>query len=608
MPGVRRTSLVLICSAVCWGLGAQEIEDILFFTGAGSEEELTSDDVAEYSSLRFNINGPHSETSRMFFSEYQIAALEDYISRHGALLSSGELRAVGCFSDEFISHLIPFIYFEDYGGDRQKRLSHEISSQAGDKLTLEGKITNQSLYSLRYALDWGDRGGVVVSAHKGYSGASWASGSGAGSAGGGAVGVALAWLPDVHLSGSWSSRDGRFRVVAGDFKARFGQGLAAYDGLSFDSVYTIAALEKRSNGIRPASSFSGSGSKTGVAVEGRFGRYRRIGVSVWSYTPWLRDGLFSLTSGARVVWRARGFTLGATGVWDYRQDSGAGSAGRGSHGGKVAVDIAGSFGSSFYLWGEACYQPAKGVLEGVAGCKYSGWYGFTPGVRILLQQGNIQGNVVAEGLPSRSVKITGSGAYIIKKSTVSAKGNVECTWKKGMWDGKARVYYTCSGERMDGKLAFYKSLTHKVVGKCEAYVKWRSARLGGGLQGNVCLSGGASSGGSGRGGGSGGGLSLGVMPYLLGGFECKRVKLTAQAAAWHAPKWDNRLWLYLYDLPESFTVPTLYKEGILGNIFVSAKLGEPRRSALKLYGRLAATYYLKQKLTLEAKFGLNYSF
>ena len=62
-------------------------------------------------------------------------------------------------------------------------------------------------------------------------------------------------------------------LVAGDFNARFGQGLALWTGSNFTSLNSPTVFMKRSFGVTPSSSFTGNNVLTGLAAEYTAGRF-----------------------------------------------------------------------------------------------------------------------------------------------------------------------------------------------------------------------------------------------------------------------------------------------------------------------------------------------
>lgn len=654
------------------------LEDILYLSGMTSEEDLDESMYNHFILLqnhpvRINSNAFSKLRASSLFSEFQIVALRDYISRHGAILSPRELAGISGFDEELVLHLLPFISFElgadkTPGGARAKsRTFYEISSRVGDKMTLDGKFSNEYLWSILYKVDCGERLALCIASDKAYQGGASRMWKGI-----------PAWVPSLHFSCDWTSCDGTWRIVAGDFKVRYGQGLIAYDGFTMSTVGSLAALDRRSSGFSPAVSFSGSGSKSGVGAEYSLGR---LSVSSWCYTP--RSA--GLEAGGHVGWVFRDWCAGATGVFgcEWSTGGGGGASGGGASGGggaskglrlseikgKIGADFGGSFGTKWFFFGEGLYNFGARSAEGVAGIKYNGFRSVKLGGRGLFQKGLIQGNTVVESYLGRTWRLNVAAQGAFKVKSIGAKANVELGWKQsngalgwmagGSWSNTTKIGYQWTLTRKD------LSQSHKITLKNETRYEPAEGLQGIiSLQGVVCkgfgvmpagLVGWKSSGGSGRaagsGRGSGGNGSAGGYGDAVGsggagsaggsggaggagdsvGFS---FRVYLQCAWWYATSWDNRLYLYLRDIPQSFTIPALYKQGLLGNLYGSVKWsaprglagtgvegvqhrglagqGDARRNGKPISGelhlRIGATYYTDAKLTLEGKLGFTLRF
>lgn len=657
MIGLKLTSLLLSFSIAAvlsdgWVGGNSSdsiLEDILYLSGTTSEEDLDESMYNHFILLqnhpvRINSNAFSKLRASSLFSEFQIVALRDYISRHGAILSPRELTGISGFNEELVLHLLPFISFElgadkTPGGARAKsRTFYEISARAGDKVTLDGKFSNEYLWSILYKVDWGERLALCIASDKAYQGGASRMWKGI-----------PAWVPSLHFSCDWTSRDGAWRIVAGDFKVRYGQGLIAYDGFTMSTVGSLAALDRRSSGFSPAVSFSGSGSKSGVGVEYSLGK---LSVSSWCYTP--RSA--GLEAGGHVGWVFRDWCVGATGVFGCEWSaggvgSGASGGGGASKGlrlsdvkGKIGADFGGSFGTKWFFFGEGLYNFGARSAEGVAGVKYNGFRSVKLGGRGLFQKGLIQGNTVVESYLGRTWKLNVAAQGAFKVKSIGAKANVELGWKQsngalgwmagGAWSNTTKIGYQWTLTRKD------LSQTHKITLKnetryepaeglqgiislqgvvCKGFgvmpaglIGWKSSGWSGGASGSAGGAGGA--GGSGGAGstrgaggavGSGGAWSTGGSGGAggAGGSGGFSFRVYLQCAWWYATSWDNRLYLYLRDIPQSFTIPALYKQGLLGNLYGSVKW---RKNELHL--RIGATYYTDAKLTLEGKLGITIRF
>ena len=217
------------------------IEAVLLLSGAGSPEELAESEMERYEELAnhrvcINIAGPARLRSCGLFSEYQVASLEDYMSRSGDILSATELGTVPGFTPELSQALALFVSFESYsnaGSRHSKRVRQTAMIRdvaKGESQTIAGK----------YHLQYGERAELYLSCKD-------------------------------EVTGSLTVYGRRpWKMVLGDFNTRFGQGLLAWSGFSLSGFSTVSSFSRNASGISGTGSFSASGRGIGVGYSGRF--------------------------------------------------------------------------------------------------------------------------------------------------------------------------------------------------------------------------------------------------------------------------------------------------------------------------------------------------
>ena len=279
---------------------AQEPEVLraaLYLSGASCEEEVDPawvERLEARGAARIRINDAHPRAGGML-TEYQLASLADYRSRHGDILSWEELALVDGFSHDAVGALKPY-------------LSLESARLPGSADTL--RMHAQAL--LRYSLK--------------------------------AVGGKMrADAPSWRLGGAWRGRDGTFygeydwrslRLVAGDYNVRWGQGLVAWSGFSMESLSTVSAFSRRAGGISPVWSFNSESVFRGGAVEWSHGRFRGSGFATFKgdagvHADWLAragqlgisatcatGGAFSVAMDGQLNWK--GMDIAGEAAWRWR--------------------------------------------------------------------------------------------------------------------------------------------------------------------------------------------------------------------------------------------------------------------------------------------------
>ena len=237
---------VVAALVLCVDMSAQEaegIEAVMQFLGVDSPEELDAADVERLEDflerpLRINMVPQSRLAASGLLSPYQSVSLSDYRSRHGNVMSFTELAAVDGFGQETVRKLRPFISLESQG-------LHTVVMEPLHDLAVKTAYKATWNYGLKYRLRT-ERLTVSIGTSKPYS-------------------ISSVWPESYTGSLSYDFRKIRGRVVIGDFNARFGQGLALWNGTFVTSLNSPDAFMKKSSGISETFSFTGSSALTGAA-------------------------------------------------------------------------------------------------------------------------------------------------------------------------------------------------------------------------------------------------------------------------------------------------------------------------------------------------------
>ena len=293
------TSFLLLSVWSSQAQSAEDMDKILRLTGYESPEDLDAYEVERLSSfierpLKINAVSQSSLRSSGLFSSYQTASLLDYRLRHGDIMSYNELSSVDGFTESVVQKLAPFISLE--GGDIVRSgdgyVINDLAFRAGCR-TADMKMTGG--YGLKYRCKVGETLSLSLAASQTYDGS---------------LGV-----PDL-FSGSlvWEPQRRSFRLIAGDFNARFGQGLALWNGMSMTGLSKVSSYLRTSSGLSSSWSFTGSSAHTGIAGEYSFSRFR---ISAFLSLPEDKSKDLSLLPALNIGWYGRNMSVSVTHYMEF---------------------------------------------------------------------------------------------------------------------------------------------------------------------------------------------------------------------------------------------------------------------------------------------------
>lgn len=251
-------------------LAENEEEIILRVTGAARVEDVDQQEWDRlvqilHDPIEINRSGRDELLSSGLFTSFQIASLQDYILRHGPVMSFTELSLVDGFSSNCVECLRAFLSLATHDAGAlppaARGLKGECSARSAFKHDKEK--SGRWEYAMRGRLST-DAISLSFSCSREYD--------------------AQNFWPSLYSANLlWRHRSGT--LIAGDFNARFGQGLCLWNTATFSSLSSPSYFMKRSSGLSPTFSFKGSTAYTGLAGDIASGRWK---VSFMLHSPDLK--------------------------------------------------------------------------------------------------------------------------------------------------------------------------------------------------------------------------------------------------------------------------------------------------------------------------------
>lgn len=524
------------------------------FLGLSSEDEISDEELERFADLlRRPLQLNSMSRSRLaasgLFTGYQVASLLEHRQRFGDIMSFAELASVDGFGHQFVELLRPFVVLEPLGeliSSGNSRRINDMSLRSGYRYGEQG---NDYQYGFKYSLEAYDALTTSFGFSKGIS-------------------VKNPW-PSVHsFSASYDFRKADVKLIFGDFNARLGQGLVAWNGAFINSLTSPSGFMKKSSGISSVRSFTGGSANTGMAAEYSVGKFT---LSASCSFPWVKDVLdgdsvrqYGLQSVVNMKWWSRIGTIGATTALDYSDIVSQGMAAVRSSV-DVALCVRGTnvFSEVAYDWGAnkvgfiagMDMSPTESLrLAGLAGSNYGETWQVALSSEIL--PGNSRRhkiNLSADMLYYPVPKVEG------QQSSVQVKSQLRWEWKAAenlllrlrlsdrfrTWGLQHRAELRTEADVPLGILTFgtrlivLKSHEHSFLGLLDAAVR----------SGNLTA--------------------------------------RLRAGAFQVDHWDDRIYVYEYDAPGSFNVPAYYGRGVWTSSLVSWKINR----SVRLYFRASYISY-----------------
>jgi len=422
-----RRRFVLLLLLLAAAPAAAQTDDLvraaLYLTGADAPEALDDRLVDELESYRarplpVNLASRARLLESGLLTPYQVAALAEYRSVSGDVLSFAELERVDGFGKEAVAALRPF-------------LSLESARRPGEAV----KDTLTFRHSALFRASLKDVGAKYRLA-----------------------------AGNIEAAGAWKGEEGTFyglyrysrgKILVGDYNVRYGQGLAFWSAFQLAGLSTLDAFSKRANGVTPSWSFNGTGTYRGAA---------------WDYTgrhlQWALFGALDGTVGAHAGWLGRHGQAGVTvspkrvsldGKYGFR---GVDLFGEAAWGGNAAAGVAGAL-FPLGAHGRGALQ-LRAVPSAYSG-KKNGEYGAAAGLSYLSDSRAFKTSLTVDAslLPKpgvdtdrRQVKSTGLLSWTVTdrwllesrlvyryRSYDSNRADVraDATWNRGVWTLKGRL-------------------------------------------------------------------------------------------------------------------------------------------------------------------------
>ena len=510
--------------------------------GVADVEEMNEETVEKYSylerhPLRVNYASEQKLAASGLMSRYQAASLADYRRLHGDILSVAELAAVDGFGTAVAESMRPFLSFESLRlpgqAEKQKKLGHDLELRTACKFpgfTAAGRCKAEYGESLEAAVSYRDRLNGYLSI----------------------CGKRRPW-----------------RIIAGSYNARFGQGLTLWSGMSIGGITTPEAAYKRSSGVSPTWTYSGTGLK-GLAASMGIGKIRLSAFGA-------KD-----IAGGHLTW--------------LRHDGEAGitfKASPAAQPGESACKLAGDFKlcvRGIDAFGEASWDFSGGCLAALVGAA------FPVGEKC-------RGAMVIRHYPA-SFDPAGAGA--MRSSTkVTDETGILATVRHGplLFSADAVVRPESGKRQLKLLLQHEWKVSGSITLKTRAAERLRDydRRTRTDLRADLAVAGDP--------------LSFnvrmnvlqcrktGASCYAEAGYRKEKGALWLRATAFHVDNWDDRIYVYERDAPGNFSVPACYGRGFGLSAYASAKFGR-----LRLYLKGGFTARKEKPDRAELKFQLDHAF
>lgn len=502
------------------------VYSVLQLLGLDDVSELPEDDFRRFERLAghplpLNSASRSALSASSLFTSYQVEMILDYRSRCGDIVSLRELSLIDGFNPSFACLIEPFVSFAPSSAPGE-------SSSRG--WNLDAQAGTQALFSSgAFSLTPSAKAAFSVRTGVGEFGAATAYKHG----------------NPLGMTASFESDEVVQKVVAGNFNARFGQGLSQWSGLSFDAFSTPSALMKRPSGISAYSGWSPQYAMFGAAAT-LIASYGASGDSGGSFSMSPFADFRGMRFGANAQWLHRHGNVGATVFWEKAGGVSATADFQHSHRGMVFYGEAGYVGGKVNA--AAGIRGMMGVCD--AALRLSG-SSETAGLSAALSYTSYVHDV-STGFSAVFSPVphghTPAGALSLK-ATISYVYGASGAWRISLrLNSRLRTLTPLSDPSAPYSGSWnqaFADLRHETrwnSGSYEAFVR---------LDGVYSMS-----------------SSQLVASHHLGGLACiggqmrgRVVRLRAQAALFLLDDYNSRLYLYQADVPGTFATVALWGRG-----------------------------------------------
>lgn len=557
-----------------FNLSAQTSEDmdrILKLTGYDSPEELDGYEVERLESylerpLKINVVSAAVIRSCGLFSPYQAASLLDYRSRHGDVMSYAELSAVDGFTAQIVSALAPFVALEGGNVGRTSDENADVDIAARGGLKAAGDVLTSG-YGLKCRVNSGKGLSVALSASRSYD--------------------ESPGIPDIFTGSlKWEPLRRPFRIIAGDFNARFGQGLALWNGMSMTGLSKASSYFRSAAGISSSWSYTGSSSHTGAACDLSFSRFR---LSAFVSFPEAKKKGFkrqSFLPAVNIAWYGRNMSMSVTHYMEFcpAAELMSGYIPDMKTSADVALCLRGTdlFSEIAFDWVNMAPAALLGMIcpagEYARLAMHLRYYpaSFNPSrsaaPRSVSKCANEYGASLCCDYSPRSGPLTGSLSVDAAYLPVSKEDTRESVHVRFMADGEL-------GLSEAWLLKFRVSERIRTWGQpfktdVRTDIHWSSQRFAVSGRMNVLNY-----------------MSTGFLSYLEAGYKADNIAVYIRQLGFAIDNWDDRIYAYERDAPGSFSVPAFYGRGLNTSFMLSWRFSRLGR----LYFNGSFTYGQKEK-------------
>lgn len=539
------------------------MDEILRFLGAESVEDMDEEVVerlADFLQRPLKIN--QVSLSRLIdsglFDRYRAMSLVDYRSRHGDVLSLTELSLVDGFGEAFAKGLAPFISFEAMmaPGTRQKdrkRLHTDLSLKGGMKYSEQV----QGMSGLKARLEYGDNLTFSMALTSPYG---------------------QFKQDDLNYTAGIMQKFPKIKskLLLGDFNARFGQGLAMWNGLSLGSLSSPSALMKNPTGLSLSSSFTGNYAFAGLGLESvigkcvltgilalpdlkyggkdfrilpalnlaRYGKYGHLALTHYAVYSQRSKGMRHMSS-IDSRWCIRGVDLFGECAFDWRNMQAAAIAG-------TVIPA----GEALRLATVLRYYPASFASE-YAGAMYSVSSPSNEYSMSISSELNILGK--------HRFVFTVDSAYLPSPKKGDRGGSMQL---KGLlsWEGEVLPWLTMKARVTERCRTWGEPF--RTDARVDMLTEFGDFRVNMRVNALACS-------------------ELGFLSYVEGGWVRDLLSIWLRQGFFRIDDWNDRIYAYERSAPGSFKVPAYYGRGLWTALTLSSKLSRWCR----LYLRASGTVY-----------------
>jgi hypothetical protein len=543
----------------------EESVAIMRLSGVTDIEELDAQEMERLSyylhhPLKINYAGKSRLISSGLFTQYQVATLLDYIRISGDILSIMELSTIDGFGKENATALGPFISFDSSSlpgatPDTLRRWYNSLIARAAVRGE-EYKRGADDKYSFKFNSSYDDRLILNLGGSKTYDDREY--------------------MPSLY-TGSLTYYGRKYKLILGDYNARFGQGIAIWSGFVLSTYVEPTSFYRKASGLSPINSFTGTNSIRGIAADFSLGR---ILLSAFVSADNLKETMegnkrkdISLSPGMNITFQGKKGQFGLTGRAIDSVNGGILSA-------DASMNVKGIdyFMEAAYDYGQKHSMALVGTLIPLAESIKSA---------LLFRYKEKQMHAATVSLSYTAGEWislkgkTGLGSSVIRhSSTISldaeylpAKKEEEQTIIPIQYKALVRYNYQISpsfafGVRISERYRSYDKLKFRTDARTD--IKYQNGDWMAAIRSNILNF-----------------RSLGALAYIEAGYKSEMFSAYIRGCVFSIDNWDDRIYVYERDAPGTFNVPAYYGKGTTFSSVIGFK---PKCNRLRM------RYYLRASI------------